>query len=46
VSSDLDSDMQRPFRIEPAPHRLWGGTQPALSSMTAPFPVSMRQRWL
>src|SRR5918994_1131116 len=29
VGSDLDGDMQRPFRIEPAPHRLWGGAQPS-----------------
>src|SRR5215213_2520474 len=30
VGSNLDGDMQRLFRIEPPPHRLWGGAQPAL----------------
>src|SRR5215218_289786 len=40
VGSDLDGDMQRPFRIEPAPHRLWGGAaQPAPLDELAAFGV-------
>ena len=39
VGSDFDGDMQRPFRIEPASHRLWGGAQPAPFDELAAFGV-------
>src|SRR5918993_4686040 len=39
VGSNLNGDMQRLFRIEPAPHRLWGGAQPAPFDEFAAFGV-------